>query len=602
MTPRMKWILLGCATLAATCFGVFVLPFLSPPAAVYAVSAANAAGFNNRVAEAAAGAITLAMLGAAWRFGLRVPLPTAEECTPMSRRFVLGWTLALGVVVALLGWVAYLSDLRYLGEARYFIEQMGKSEIYRLKLYEQLEFPYGPLLFYPTLWLAPLFRHAAHPLQAAYVATLILHQVAGLLLLAYVMQQLPIVPRLRRWIFSCMACFVVFLGLGLNYTFLRFAAPLASLLFCLRAKRISTVALLVFAGEIVNLGISSEMGFAFAIGVLCFAILQWVQSRRVAWLLVATAPLAGGAVFLAFVGNGYFNILRLYSGGVFNLIVEPQPYVLVFLFALVWLAPLTIVSAWGERRQDALVWTALFAMGFALVPAALGRADVGHMVFEGLALFLLALIPVGAWHRRGQWIWITAMFVVMLMSQAILVHLYRGPYEQMVEILCLRHAPLGVRRVLLRWKRPSRPGVAEQLAMEHASGGARLDVARLRSITGGAKVATPGDLAPEDEDSLRNSGMYMPGYYAFETATLSEYAEREVIDATNQAEWLLLQDGVFPTFTETPERVRYVSGLPFPYSTRQPFFQYGLQMEANVNANWQQVATLDGYTLYRRTW
>ena len=602
MTLRMKWILLGCATLAVTCFGVFVLPFLLPPASIDAVSVSNAAGFNNRIAAAAAGVIALTVLAAAWRFGLRVPLPSAEECAPMSRRFVLGWTLGLAVVVALLGWGAYLSDLRYLGEARNFIEQMSNAGNYHFKLYKELEFAYGPLLFYPTLWLQPLFRFAVRPLQAAYVATLIVHQVIGLLLLAYVMQQLPIVPRLRRWIFPCLAGFALCLGLGLNYTFLRFAAPLASLLFCLRAKRISTVVLLVFAAEMFNLGISSEMGFAFEIGVVCFVILQAMQSRRAAWLMVAAAPITSVAVFLALTGNGYFNILRQFSGGVFNLIVAPQPFVIVFLVALVWLAPLAIISGWRERRQDALVWTSLFAMGFALLPAALGRADVGHIGFDGLAMFLLALIPVGAWHRRGQFVWIAAMFLMMLMSQAIAANLYRGSYEQMTEILCLRHAPLGVRLALLHWKRPTRTGVAEQLAMEHPTGNAPFDVARLRSITGGAKVATPGDLAPEDEDALRNSGMYIPDYYAFQIDTLSKRTEEQEIAVTNQAKWLLLRGGIYPILTETPERIRYVEGLPFPYSTRRPFFQYGLLIGANVHANWQQVAILDGYTLYHRRW
>jgi hypothetical protein len=42
-----------------TCFGVFVLPFLLPPPIIEGVSAANAAGFNNKVAALAAAMLSL---------------------------------------------------------------------------------------------------------------------------------------------------------------------------------------------------------------------------------------------------------------------------------------------------------------------------------------------------------------------------------------------------------------------------------------------------------------------------------------------------------------------------------------------------------------
>src|SRR5580704_2111543 len=43
--------------LLATCFGVFVLPFLLPPPYLAGISAANVAGFNNKVASLAAAAL-----------------------------------------------------------------------------------------------------------------------------------------------------------------------------------------------------------------------------------------------------------------------------------------------------------------------------------------------------------------------------------------------------------------------------------------------------------------------------------------------------------------------------------------------------------------
>ena len=56
MINTQRWYFPLCILLA-TCFGVFLLPFLLPPPYLAGVSAANVAGFNNKVAALAAAAL-----------------------------------------------------------------------------------------------------------------------------------------------------------------------------------------------------------------------------------------------------------------------------------------------------------------------------------------------------------------------------------------------------------------------------------------------------------------------------------------------------------------------------------------------------------------
>jgi hypothetical protein len=69
----------------------------------------------------------------------------------------------------------------------------------------------------------------------------------------------------------------------------------------------------------------------------------------------------------------------------------------------------------------------------------------------------------------------------------------------------------------------------------------------------------------------------------------------------HKAGWLLLKGGVFPLVSATVESERPAMGLPFPYSTKRRPFKFGASINADVVANWQPVAKINGYTLYRRS-
>jgi hypothetical protein len=87
MTALKRWYL-PVSIFLATCFGVFVLPFLLPPPYLPIVSASNVAGFNKKIS-----ALTAAFLGvSAFFLFLRSPRleahPVSGDYRPLSGRLV----------------------------------------------------------------------------------------------------------------------------------------------------------------------------------------------------------------------------------------------------------------------------------------------------------------------------------------------------------------------------------------------------------------------------------------------------------------------------------------------------------------------------------
>src|ERR1700761_3042513 len=107
-----RWYFRLCIFLA-TCFGVFVLPFLLPPPALAGISAANVAGFNNKVSSLAAAA-----MGAFVFFGaLRTPHLKQERNDAgfgkLPRPLVLIAVILCGSMVALLSYFIAICHQQY---------------------------------------------------------------------------------------------------------------------------------------------------------------------------------------------------------------------------------------------------------------------------------------------------------------------------------------------------------------------------------------------------------------------------------------------------------------------------------------------------------
>ena len=564
--PLMRVALLVCGVTALL---VFVLPFAVPVALVHTISASYVAGFNNRVAVLSAAAVgALVLLWSWWRSARAEPVGDEDK---LPGRWIAITIAATCVFTLVAGWLVARSHLRYLADAGYFMEQLAAHADYGRALYTQLEFAYGPLLFYPAVAVHAVL-HASWPV--AYFVTLALNQAVGLLLLAYILNALPMRARDRRIAFVLLAIGAINPLLGLNYTFFRFLTPMATLLFATHTPKLMRTALLLALGEMVQLGVSPEMGFIFVFTAIVFAgLAAW--RRGVRWLAVAAAPPVGVAVFLLLAGPSYLKMLQSVARGALNLPLAPYPHILIFLFALVWLVPLALGPVLHSEGPNGIRIASCYILSVALLPAAFGRCDPLHMLFNGAGILILSLVAVRNLSPRLRHGWMALLLVFVLWVHWVNDRLYADRTADTLR-LALTHNV--------------HPDDLDYV----------LEVPALEREVGSAAVAIPYEVSLPVEEALKRSGHYRADYYAFFVDVMDPVAEAAKIVSVNQYEWALVPTDPDEPFLETPANIDEVQGFAFPYPLRNPVpYPLGQVFFQNLEQNWTAVRGFGPYTLYR---
>jgi hypothetical protein len=580
-----------------TCLGVFVLPFLLPPPIIKGVSAANVAGFNNRVAALAAAILSLIVFFKELRWPSRKVNEERNDDGPLQSSVVLAVAIVCGGFIAVLGWLIVLSHFRYIGDAGYFIEQISSHADYGRKLYDQIEFPYGPLLFYIPIFLRKVFSPFHLSLTGAYFTTLVLEHVLGLLMVGYIIKSLPM---RRTWkILALILCALVAIELsfGLNHTFFRFAAAPAFLVLTARCSKPWAAWLCLFVGQVITLSISPEMGFAFAVAGTAYAVIRLTEGNT--WLVCVATPLVATLLFLMAAGGGYLRMLKLFSHGLYNLIVEPLPYIFIFLFALVWLVPVMLASFFRDRRPEALMLSVLYLFALVLLPVAFGRADPGHVLFNGFVLFFLSMVGVSTWKPKPQMVWVTCVSFVFIWAAYIDTRPNELNFRGVIHYDVLRFGSDGIKNAAFRLTKAISPSAAEHYFSVVFDEDQPFDIKKLQSVVGGSKVATPDAVPMRVEESLKQSGQYVPSFYCFGTAVLDAASEQRKIEEVNSSTWALIPNGV-NRISETPENTGIYLGFSLPYQTKHRPYVSGVCFDDNLRANWRPIAKVGEYQIYRR--
>ena len=392
LQSRSRVALFAGAVLIGTVLAAFILPFLFPPHAV-AYSQSYVVGFNNRVATALILLLSLAVLAFFLRAapGKTLPVAVAGER--------LRWPYLAVTSLLATGWIAGLSKLILMHTSRSIedfttIPQMQKVFYFHRVLYSQVEFAYGPLLFYPTLWLARLLApFYVGPVDLAYYITLLVDQLLGESALFYVVNRLPLTRITRALVFCALSVYTLMPLMGLNYTLLRFVLPMFSLVLLSQVRDPGRATVAAFLLSLLLLGVSPELALPFLAGVTVLVALRFCAGqRRAPWLLVSAA--AGCAAFAVAAPPDYLRAFRSFSAGYNYLVLLPRPEVLLLLLCAVWLVPSAVARRLRAAHPQAALLAALYASSLALLPAALGCAEILHVVSNGLGFFLLAALAV----------------------------------------------------------------------------------------------------------------------------------------------------------------------------------------------------------------
>jgi len=568
---------------------------LLPPPYLAGISVANQAGFNNKIAALAAGLINSAVFLLCLRWPRTVRREDPIDARPIPNSLIFSCVTVVATGLTLFSALILHSSLRYTDDAGYFIQQISMHVDFSRKLYQQIEFPYGPFLFYGPILVQKLLPRT---LTVAYYVTLILEQLAGLLLIVYVLNRLPFSRRWRSFLFLLCVLGTVQPNMGLNYTYLRFVLAPAILIFAHQRRRPWPVAACFVAGEAICLAVSPEMAFAFAAGSIAYAAYSCFFEGR-SWIPALVAPILGATGFFLLMDRNYLLMLKLFARGVYNLIVEPLPHILLFLVAIVWLAPVALAHFMRARRSEAPMLLSLYIFSLALLPVAFGRADPGHILFNGLIAFFLSVVALSASSVRRQKIWAGCLAFLFLWMTFINADVYDYEWHRTLFVAVFGAEPVDNRsavKTLLQTHSLSRTKRLIQFKTPEQP----FEIGKLNALVGSAPVATPIEISLSVERALRASGQYTPSFFCYSLkGVLDDSAERRAIDDLNQSQWALLPANFNPTFTDAVHGNGRLK-LQLPYRLVRPPYVIGLRWKQNLADHWQIAGTAGDYLVFHQ--
>ena len=195
-------------------------------------------------------------------------------------------------------------------------------------------------------------------------------------------------------------------SLGLQYTFPRYLTAFAGLLIAAKLTRRwggrpDRLLLIYLPLCAIVFGLSPEVGLALIPALLAVVIAQArFYGQRVAMPALALSISLACLVLLA--PSDLLGGVRSFSKGGGSFPVVPATFILLYVFAVLWLSPRLLIALWRwrEGNDSALPYTPDVICGFlvlslAMVPGALNRADGGHIFYYGIGFFLLILLGVG---------------------------------------------------------------------------------------------------------------------------------------------------------------------------------------------------------------
>ena len=598
MPSRFKPWIFPCCVLVATCFGVFVLPFFSPPPYLAGISVANVAGFNNKVAAVMAAALSVFVFLSVLKWKLVTLRPETHGSGRLPLRIVLLSTAVFAAVLSLCTWIVIRSHLRYQNDWGYFIRQIGMHLDYGRKLYEQIEFAYGPLLFYGPIFVHALLSPFHVSLTWAYNITLVLESVIGLLLVGYVIDSLPMLRKWKIVLFLVCVIAAVQVNFGLNYTYFRFIVSPAFLVLAAKRKQPWFVAACFLIGQAVSLAISPEIGVAFAAASVAYAAyFCWAEGK--AWTIAVAAPFVATAGFFLLMDRSYILTLKLFAMGINNFVVEPLPHVLIFLFALVWLVPSLLATSFRERRDEAPMMAALYLFALGLLPAAFGSADPGHIFYNGLAIFFLSVVAISSYRPRLQTLWVACVAGVFFWQVYLNVKLWEFQWRPSLMEAIFQCEPDGFKHAALVFaKTRSRTAAERSLSIVYPDHS--FDMKKLDAIVGNAPVATPLEVPLYVEEELRRAGQFAPSQYSGMTNLMYAGAESRLVQEMNNSQWALLPQHARMHWWEGTVDTRFALGIQLPYPAKHTPYVIGKHFNENLLTHWQPYGEVGIYEVYRR--
>ena len=389
---------------------IYFIPYLVPEHD--GLSFSYLVGFSNRTAIVL---LLIFILGfALWTRGLGLHLPDSSCADAGSFRRTGYIAVTCSIAGALFIWFC-AGPIAPFGEAQYFLDRYAMFSMGG-RLYRDFTFYYGPLMFYPSVWIARLCHIS---LGNSYYITWILQWALGSWVLYRVVEVAARGSNHGRAIFLLLWIFF-FTGIpnsGSNYTPLRFCASLAFALaiHSLIERGVSIVAIFGLAsiGATVLLLYSPEQGIAFTVGTILFIVIC-VRPVRIDMLAgLASFALIMSLVFWLALKIGVLDTVADDSGGYLNFPLLLSFQTLVLLLLLLVAGCYFIAGVRAHTSMGPLFY--LICLSLVSAPAAFSRADIGHIIFNTLGALIAALVVLSQYRAIWRWTW-PAFTILLLLT------------------------------------------------------------------------------------------------------------------------------------------------------------------------------------------
>jgi hypothetical protein len=576
------------AAFAAALAGVFGLPFLFPPS--HSVpSQSYVVGYNNHVA-----AVSLALVSALV-FLLSIG-GEGEDVTDFTREQRISWRWLAGALLLVAVWNGALSWLvfaahGYAVEDFYFLPQLEKYYFLHRHLYSQIEFAYGPLLFYPPIWMHWLLRPFDVSLRASYYIAMVGQHLAGVAMLWFVVNRLPMRHWLRVAGFASLMLFSFTPLLGPNYTLMRYLLPVFAFVLFSHIERPAAAALAAVPAQILIWLDSPELAIGFGVAATAYCVYRTWRQRNTLWLAAIAGVAAATVLYLAIIDRNVLSSLIYNSRGWANRIPLPSLEVATLLAATVCAVPRLVARHVRRDSPQSGLLLGLYAMGLALLPASLGLSDIVHIAGNSMVLFLLSLVAAAEWKLPMRVAWamaVAATYLLMTARSGLEAHFRFYP-----DIACIedRGTPLASS---LPSKRASR---LTQFEQRWPCYGQPLDTAALSAAIGDADFAAPYPMPEIVEEALSQLPNFIPSYWSGTIALWDAETEQRKVDELRRVQWALLPGRPEPTPVSPNIDARF--SIRTHYRALHPMTWDGVLAD-EIDRNWVPAGEIGSYLLYRR--
>ena len=561
------------AIAAATMVGTFAVPFLFP-LKIPVFSPVYTAGGNNRIGALVAAAVSVAATLLCWRWRLfpQQPRQHAAQGNSMDRRLLWAAAGVVSLYAAVLGTLMVRNGMYY-ADAGYFLTQLRSGMVFHARLYRDVEFAYGPLLYlWPALFVRGLgLLHVSA--GAAYVVSLCAMEAVGTAMLFYTVNAMPMRRAVKAAAFLTLSVVTLDPQEGLNYTAFRFVCSLAALVLLSRQRTPWRAAAVAALAAFLTFAISPEMGVAFLAGAVVYSGYRaWTGSR--AMLAIVPAALGGAGVFSVLVGRDYFATLKEFANGGYNMLLEPAPHIYLLLVCAVGLAPAVAAAALAEGRHARArasgngLLLGTYMAGLALLPAALGRCDPLHIAFNGWPVFLLSFVLLDSVRLRVRRVGLAVGLLFAGYSVAQEYALGSG----------------WVKYLLLQ-----RPHPYDDVALP-----------RLQAVLQGSRVSFPWYSPMHNVDVLAAAGEYQPLYLCI--PAVDDRAESRTVREMRLGQYAMAPRW-YPLAGQNAinnDGLKFRLRFGYRYQQRYAPHLQGLLLKQELEKNWQRVGTFGSYDLYRK--